>query len=169
MAEEVLEILTGKQLRQKVDRISFQILENNYHEKELIIIGIKSNGFKLAKLLAASLKKISKLKITLASLTMDKDHPEREDIHVDIDPASLKGKVVILVDDVANTGRTLTYALRPFLNVLEKKLQTVVMIDRKHKGFPISADYVGLKLATTMAEHITVKIDSKTKEGVYLS
>lgn len=169
MPQELIEILTSKQLHQKVDRISYQILENNYEEKEIILIGVKKNGYLLAQLIQASLKKISKLKITLSSIEIDKDHPDKDVIKLDIDPETTKDKVVILIDDVANTGRTLTYAIRPFLSSLQKKLQTVVMVDRKHKGFPISADYVGLTLATTMAEHITVKISSKGKEGVYLS
>ena len=169
MPQELMEILTSKQLHQKVDRISYQILENNYEEKEIILIGVKQNGFLLAQLIQASLKKISKLKITLSAIEIDKDHPDKDVIKLDIDPETTKDKVVILIDDVANTGRTLTYAIRPFLNSLQKKLQTVVMVDRKHKGFPISADYVGLTLATTMAEHITVKISKKGQEGVYLS
>jgi pyrimidine operon attenuation protein/uracil phosphoribosyltransferase len=73
------------------------------------------------------------------------------------------------VDDVANTGKTFFYAFKPLLEFTPKKVRVAVLVDRKHKAFPVSVDYVGLSLATTMHEHINVIIEESEKEGVYLS
>ena len=80
----------------------------------------------------------------------------------------LDGKSIIVVDDVANSGRTLLYALNPFLNVIAKKIQIAVLLDRKHKSYPVSADYIGTSLATTYQEHISVEVKSGKVSGAYL-
>jgi len=86
-----------------------------------------------------------------------------------LDSSLVNNRVVIVCDDVANTGQTLLYAMKPFLDFAPKKIQIAVLIDRKHKAYPISADYVGLSLSTTMAEHITVEMGKGIEEAVYLS
>jgi pyrimidine operon attenuation protein/uracil phosphoribosyltransferase len=81
----------------------------------------------------------------------------------------LRNKVIVLLDDVLNTGRTLAYSLKPFLNVEIKKLHTAVLVDRNHKQFPIAADYIGYALSTTIQEHIEVVLEDNERFGVYLS
>ena len=78
------------------------------------------------------------------------------------------GKVVIIVDDVANTGRTIYYAIKPLLDTLPKKVEVAVLVDRKHKSFPIQSDYVGLSLATTLKENIDVQIREVQEWAVFL-
>ena len=75
--------------------------------------------------------------------------------------------MLILVDDVLNSGKTLMYGAKYFLSVPLKKLSTIVLVDRNHNRFPIKADFVGLSLSTTLKEHISVELEKNA--GVYLS
>ncbi len=161
-------ILNARQIQQKIDRISYQIYENNFEEKEIIIAGIASRGFILANRLAEKLREITKIKITLAEITVNKDNPLEEEIKLSIQPREFSGKVVILVDDVLNSGKTLIYGLAPFLALPVKRITTVVLVDRNHNRYPIKADFVGISLATTLQEHISVELTKKGKEAVYL-
>lgn len=163
------QILTHIEIRQKIIRIAYEILEDNHDAKEITIIGIKKRGLLLAKKLQKVLTSIGDLKITLGELIINKEKPAQEEIQLSLDIKELKHKVVILVDDVANTGQTLTYALKPFLNIIPKKIRTAVLIDREHKLFPISADYVGMSLSTTIQEHISVNVGQAKEEGAFLS
>ena len=159
-------ILDKRQVQQKISRIAYEIYENNYLEKIIYIAGIPS-GYKLARLLAKELKKISPIEISLIKIEFEQESPSDTSIKVNCNPKDLKGKVLILVDDVLHTGRTFMHSLRPFLDVDIKKIETVVLIDRSHKLFPISSDYTGYELSTTLNEHVEVVLDPG-KFGVYL-
>ena len=161
-------VLNKTQIEQKINRIAYQIFEDNFEEKEIIIAGIAPNGFVLAKKIARVIEKISSMKVLLLEVALDKDSPLSKEINLSIPADKLKNKVIILVDDVLNSGRTLIYGLSPFLKTAIKKIRTVVLVDRNHKRFPIGADYVGLSLATTMQELISVELTGN-KEVVYLS
>lgn len=160
-------ILSKKDIEQKINRIAYQILEENYDEKEIVLIGIKDNGFAFAKRIVKYLATITDIKLHLHYIEVDKTHPEKMAPKYDFDQAQLQNKSIVLVDDVANTGRTLGYALKPLLDFLPKKIQVAVLVDRQHKLFPVSADFVGLSLSTTLKEHITVELGKE--EAVYLS
>ncbi|MCG8310523.1 MAG: phosphoribosyltransferase [Cytophagales bacterium] len=160
------QILSRQQIQHKISRIAYEIYENNYLEKKLFIAGIPS-GYKLARLLVKELKKISPFEITLLKIDFRKKNPSSESIKVNCEPQELKGSVLILVDDVLHTGRTFMHSLRPFLNVDVKKIETVVLVDRSHKLFPISSDYTGYELSTTLNDHIEVVLDPG-KFGVFL-
>ena len=159
-------VLNKRQLAQKIDRLAWQIYEQNYKEKEIIIAGIANKGVLIAKRIAEKLTDISTVKLTLATIKLDKDNPYNE-IEVDINEKEYKDKVLILVDDVLNSGETLMYGAKYFLSVPLKKLSTIVLVDRNHNRFPIKADFVGLSLSTTLKEHISVELEKN--EGVYLS
>ena len=161
-------ILNANQIQQKIDRIAYQIYENNFEEKEIIIAGIASRGYILAERLAERLKEIAKIKMTLVKITVNKENPLEDEVKLSIKPKEFAGKVVLLVDDVLNSGKTLIYGLAPFLNVRVKRITTVVMVDRNHNRYPIKADFVGLSLATTLKEHIEVDLSKKGKEAIYL-
>jgi len=165
MSASRVQLLDAKQIQQKLVRIAFQIMEENFDEKEIALVGIKQGGFKLAQQLQKILKKHSVFAITLASVEIDKQNPL--DNRISIEPSTLDKKVVVIVDDVANTGRTLCYAMTHFQNTLPKAIQMAVLVDRRHKAFPIRPDYVGLSLATTLKEHINVDLSGSAK--VYLS
>jgi pyrimidine operon attenuation protein / uracil phosphoribosyltransferase len=150
-------ILDSVSIQQKIHRIAYQILEKNYDEQELYLIGI----------LVAFLRTITKTQIHLCSLSLNKTKPNKDEMEYDFDLKNLNKKTVILVDDVANTGRTVAYALKPLLDCLPKKIEVAVLVDREHKLFPISSDYVGLSLSTTHKEHVNVVLDG-VEDAVYL-
>ena len=160
-------VLNKQQLQQKIDRLAWQIYEQNYKEKEIIIAGIANRGVLIAKKIAKKLTEISAIKVKLANIKIDKDNPFYKDIEVDISEKEYKNKVLILVDDVLNSGKTLIYGAKYFLSVPLKKLSTIVLVDRNHNRFPIKADFVGLSLSTTLKEHISVELEKNA--GVYLS
>lgn len=168
MTETKTLILNADQIRQKIDRIAYQIYENNFQEKEIIMAGIAPKGYILAQRLAEKVEEIAKIKITLVEIKVNKDNPVQEEVKLSITTKEYEGKVIILVDDVLNSGKTLIYGLAPFLNVPVKRITTAVLVDRNHNRYPIKADFVGLSLATTLLEHISVDLTKKGKEAVYL-
>lgn len=164
-----MKILDGSQIKQKIKRLAIEILENNFEEKTIVLIGINNNGTGFAKLLEKELKKITEITIQLATIRLNPAAPLSTPIELNIPVETLKGKTVILVDDVANTGRTIFYACKPILDILPKKLEVAVLVDRRHKTFPIYPKYVGFSLATTLKEDIELQILNKEEWGVYLS
>lgn len=161
-------VLDKKQIAQKINRIAWQIYEDNFSEKEIMVAGIEKTGFLLAQRISAVLEKISPLKIRLVKIILDKDNPLTCNMEPQFSAKDLKGKIVVLVDDVLNSGMTLTYSLCPFLDADVKKIRTVILVDRNHKRFPIGADFTGISLATTLQEHVTVDLEGK-EDSVTLS
>lgn len=162
------QILNAEQTRQKIRRLAFEIYEENFEEKAIILAGIEGMGVLLAKELTKELQEISPLEIQQICIYLDKLQPTQSEVELDCDTSILENKSIVLIDDVLNTGRTLAYSLRPFLKVRVKELHTAVLIDRGHHSFPIAADFAGLRLSTTLQEHIEVILDNNEKYGVYL-
>jgi len=146
---------------QRINRIAYQIYEDNASEKELIVAGILSSGYEVAKLLSEVLQEITPFKIHLLEVKLDKHSQVASAIKLSLESSLLPGKSIVLVDDVLNSGKTMMYALKPFLESDIKKIRTVVLVDRNHRRYPIAADYVGLSLATTMQEHVTVEFGNQ--------
>lgn len=162
-------ILNKQQIQQKINRIAYQILEDNLEEKEIVLAGIWDRGYKLAIRLQAVLKEIASFKVVLLRIDLEKQNSKLV-AKTDLSEAEWKNKVVILVDDVLNSGKTLAYGLGVFLNTPHKKIRTVVLVDRSHKIFPIATDFVGLELSTILKEHVDVVMDVDGEEDrVYLS
>lgn len=162
-------ILNQHQISQKIKRLAIEILENNYDEKEIILAGINNNGMSFARLLYAQLTVISSLKITLTGIRLNPANPLAMPIQYQIPVSDITDKVIIIVDDVANTGRTLFYATKPCLDTLPKRIETAVLVERHHKSFPIKVDYVGMSLATTLKEDIDVRIPDSGDWSVHLN
>lgn len=162
------QILNNRLILQKIKRIAFEIYENNFEEKEMIIAGIMGQGYILAKLLASELKTISNIEAQFVQIIFDKNSPYDNSAVFDCDERFLEKKVIIVVDDVLNTGRTLAYSLSPFLSIPVKRLQVAVLVDRDYRRFPIKADFVGYSLSTTMNDHISVNLDEEGNYGVFL-
>jgi pyrimidine operon attenuation protein/uracil phosphoribosyltransferase len=160
-------ILNKKETLQKIKRIAYEIYEYNYQEQEIVIAGIYDKGYSFATLLVKELELLCDLKITLVKLSLDKLAKTQSEVVVDADLNTLKDKVIVVTDDVLNTGRTLVYSLQPFLTIPVKKLQTAVIIDRNHNQFPVAPDYIGYSIATTLKEHIEV-VFAEEKLGVYI-
>ena len=163
----MLLVLDSTQTSQKIKRMAYQIFEQNYLESEIVIAGIFDKGYQLAELLKEELSIHYSGKTSLIKVSLDKFSPLQSSIELSCDVIEIKNKVIILVDDVLNSGRTLAYSLKPFLTTEVKKLQTAVLVDRGHKSFPISPDYTGYSLSTTLKEHIEVVFENK-KVMVYL-
>ncbi|MFD3000222.1 phosphoribosyltransferase family protein [Pontibacter toksunensis] len=160
-------ILDKAQIEQKVMRIAYQIYEKNFEERELVLAGIHENGYTLAQMLAAKLQAISPIQVQLLSITLNKTAPLNEPIILEPEQPTLSGKVIVLVDDVLNTGKTLAYTLNTFLAHNPKKVEIATLVDRHHPLYPVAATYTGYSLATTMNEHIMVYLNEE-KYGAYL-
>ena len=156
------DFIAGKKLL----RMAYEILENNSNEKEIIIAGIRESGSVVARNIQKLIAGLSSLKTEIITISLDKKHPMDVVLSKSID---FNEKVIIVIDDVANSGKTLLYALKPFLAFHPKKIQTLVLIDRTHKAFPIKPDYVGVSIATTLQEHIYVEVDGEKILGAYLT
>jgi pyrimidine operon attenuation protein / uracil phosphoribosyltransferase len=162
-------ILNADDIRKKTERIAYEILENNDESDQIILAGIRQKGFVFAQRLEKKLKEYGSKNVVLTDIQLQKHKPVQSEILMGIDSSSINNKVVIVCDDVANTGQTLLYSMRPFLDFSPKKIQIAVLVDRKHKMYPVAPDYVGLLLSTSMQEHITVEIGGAIEEAVYLS
>ena len=161
-------ILDIQGIDQKLKRLAWQVYEKNAAEKGIIVVGISERGLILAKKLVGHIQEISKIKTKLAHLDLDKDNPYNKEVALNLEVKEYANKVVILVDDVLNSGKTLMYAAKHFLTTPLKRLSVMVLVDRNHNRYPIKADYVGLSLATTLQEYINVELKG-TDKGVYLS
>ncbi|MFY0628042.1 MAG: phosphoribosyltransferase [Reichenbachiella sp.] len=164
--EETL-ILTGSQMDQRMIRMAYEIYEHNIGIKDIILAGVSENGHKLAKQINKELNKISPIETTIVKVDINKKAPLKEEIQIPLTTAELKNQSVVIIDDVLNSGRTIAFILKSFLHVQVKKIEVAVMINRTHKAFPIYPKYVGYRLATTINEHVDVKLSGKEK-GVYL-
>jgi pyrimidine operon attenuation protein/uracil phosphoribosyltransferase len=161
-------ILTPLQIRQKIKRMAYEIYERNFTEQEIVIAGIVGEGYEFAKRLSEEIRRISPLKVKLIELRFDIHAPKQSYIDFGNDEVVLEDHVVIVADVVLNTARTMTFSLQPFLLKGVKKLQVAVIVDRSHRKYPISADYVGYSLSTTINEHIQVILSRPNEEGAYL-
>ena len=158
-------ILTHDEIVHKIKRIAYQIYENNAEEKEIVLAGIETNGYTLAKKLKTVLKKISSIEPILCKVTIDKKNPIN-DIKTSIAQEDYKNKSIILIDDVLNSGTTLIYGVKHFLYVPLKQFKTAVLVNRNHKKYPVKADFKGISLSTSLQEHINIDLDGKVYKAI---
>ncbi|HEY0433507.1 MAG TPA: phosphoribosyltransferase family protein, partial [Chitinophagaceae bacterium] len=137
-------VLDKEVAAKKLERMAYEIVESNLEEKSLILAGISGNGTAIAQIMRELLGKISTIQIDIVEITLDKRAPGPVTLSPSID---VNGKVVIVVDDVVNSGKTLLYALKPLLDFQPKKIQTLVLVARSYRSFPIRPDYVGLSIS----------------------
>ncbi|MCL9809018.1 phosphoribosyltransferase domain-containing protein [Flavobacterium luminosum] len=148
-------ILNHQEIEYKIKRIAYQIYETFIDEKEIVIAGINGNGLIFAEKLSAVLMSISPIKVILCDVKIDKKNPSSA-ITTSIDKSVYTEKGLVLVDDVLNSGTTLIYGVRHFLDVPLKKFKTAVLVDRNHKKYPVKADFKGISLSTSILEHVQV-------------
>ena len=158
-------ILSKQVIGKKLRRMALEIIEKNPDEKEIILAGIRESGTVMAKNVQQQLSEISSIKTELITISLDKHRPKEITLNKKVD---FNDKVIIIIDDVANSGKTLLYALKPFLEFHPKKIQTLVLVERSHNSFPVHPDYIGLSIATTLQEHIFVEVDGNAVTGAYL-
>lgn len=166
MVTEKTLILDTTQVKQKIRRMAFEIYEHNFKEKSMVVAGIDGQGYVLAKLLAKEVEAISPIEVTLVKVSLDKIAPQQGEVQLDCDVKEVKKKCIVLVDDVLNTGRTLAYGLKPFLDTEVKKIETAVLVNRSHTLFPVYPQYTGYELSTTLKEHVEVQLGKES--AVYL-
>lgn len=160
-------ILNTEQIQQKIKRIAYQIFEVNSKEKEIVIAGIVGNGYIFAKKLSSILQEISSLNTIMCEVFIDKKNPLTP-ITTSIEADNYKGKSLVLVDDVLNSGATLIYGVKHFLDVPLKQFKTAVLVNRNHKKYPVKADFKGLSLSTTLQEHVHVIFEDKKASAFLL-
>ena len=151
-------ILDHNQINQKLKRIAYQIYESNSNETEVILAGIANRGYDLAILLKSILEEISPLDVSLCKVTVDKENPINK-IETSINKSNYTNKSIVLVDDVLNSGTTLIYGVKHFLNVPLKRFKTAVLVNRNHKKFTVKADFKGISLSTSLNEHVKVDLE----------
>ncbi len=158
-------ILSAEKAKMKLRRMAYEVIERNSNEKQLVLAGVKGNGYEIAQMLQQVLVDIAPFSIELLLIDIDKQKPlnckMEEQVH-------LSGKVIVVVDDVVNSGKTLLYSLLPLLKATPNKIETLTLVERSYKTHPVHVDYVGISLATTFHDHIIVEVENGELKGAYL-
>jgi pyrimidine operon attenuation protein / uracil phosphoribosyltransferase len=158
-------ILSPEVAANKLKRMAYEILENNFGETGFVLAGIRENGTAIAHTIQDLLKEIAGLQTEIITVSLDKKNPD--EVTLSHHPV-MSDRIIILIDDVCNSGKTLLYAIKPFLDSHPKKIQTLVLVERSHNAFPVKPDYVGLSVATTLQEHIYVEVEKGRVKGAWL-
>ena len=158
-------VINDNQIRSKLKRISYQILETNLQNSVIVIAGIESNGYLIAKELKKTLNKLSNIEVILCKVKIDKKNP-RKPIETSISKDEYSNKSIVLVDDVLNSGSTLIYAVKHFLEVKLSQFKTAVLVDRNHKKFPVKADYKGISLSTSIQNQVIVEFKGSKIQAI---
>ena len=160
-------ILNKEEIQHKTKRMAYQIYETFVDEEEVVLAGISKSGYIFAQKIAHELQKISPIKITLCEVYINKSNPQ-DLIKTSISKEEYANKGLVLIDDVLNSGTTLIYGVKHFLEVPLNKFKTAVLVDRNHKKFPVKADFKGISLSTSLQEHVQVVFE-ESNSYVYLS
>lgn len=162
---QLIMILNKESADKKLRRMALEVAERNYDKDSLILIGIRENGIFIAKRIAVYLKDVFQGNIKVMELAMDKKNPGEIRLSENVD---FNDQTVLLVDDVANSGRTMLYALKPLLMQRPREIQTLALVERTHKKFPIAVDYIGLSMSTTLEENIVVGVKDGEVTGAWM-
>lgn len=162
-----LQMTDHLQVKAMLKRLAYQVLENNTANKSLLIAGIAGNGTKIASMICEELALISTMKIDQVEIKLNKHEPDVNEISLSDANLLKTHKHVLVVDDVLNSGQTLLYALTPFVRAKVTSIQTLALVSRTHRRFPVGADFIGMSLATTTLERVEVEI-TKGKVKIYL-
>ena len=159
-------ILDKEEIEEKIKRISYEIYEENFDDKSILICGIEKNGSIIAKRVIKELESICDIKIEFMSINLNKKKPLNT-VEIKSSKNNIKNKSIVLIDDVSNTGKTLTYVIKELIKFEPKKINTAVLVNRDHTLFPIKINFVGLSLSTSIKSHIEVNLGNKDI-GAYL-
>lgn len=159
-------VLTKSEVEQKIRRIAFEIYEANFKEKIIVLAGIDGQGHTFAQLICKQLESISPISVKIVKVTLDKLAPQQSEVKVDCEEKDFRKKCIVIIDDVLNTGKTIAFGMKPFLNVEVKKIEVAVLVNRSHTLFPIQPTYTGFELSTSLNE--TVEVVLGKRAGVYL-
>lgn len=158
-------ILNSKQIHQKIKRLAVEVLEHHVDSKGLILIGIQGNGSVLAKHIQHQINQWGTLNTDLLELQLTKSQPQNSIKLPDPSTGFNYSEIpVLLIDDVMNTGKTMQYAIRHVLGYNPMCLETLFLIQRSYSQFPVLSNYIGLRLNTTLQEHVSVELHELTPE-----
>jgi pyrimidine operon attenuation protein/uracil phosphoribosyltransferase len=159
-------VLDPTDVHRAVTRIAHEVLERNKGADDLVVLGIPTRGVPLARRLAARMADVEGRPVAVGALdvTMYRDdlrlRPARALEHTDVPPGGVDDRVVVLVDDVLFSGRTVRAALDALSDIgRPRAVQLAVLVDRGHRELPIRADYVGKNLPTSLAETVRVLVE----------
>jgi pyrimidine operon attenuation protein/uracil phosphoribosyltransferase len=170
MSNQVIEILSAEEIRRMINRLASQVIEKVQDLSKLVLIGIHTRGFPLAKLIASQIELLEGIKVPVGALDItfyrdDLDQIATRTPHQTNIPLDLTGKVVILVDDVIYKGRTIRAALNAVSDHGRPQvIRLLVLVDRGHRELPIRPDFTGKKLPTAQEENVKFyiqEIDAK--------
>ncbi len=165
MAETKTMILEHQSIITKMDRMACEICEKHTESSQLIICGLNSRGFFLATELSRRINTIlPELQTALVQITTQNTETPLYSPVTDF-----KGKHVLVVDDVINTGATLMMVLQQIFASSPQSIETAFLAKREHRSFPVKADYVGISLATTLLEHVQFDNSNPDSLIVYLN
>ncbi|MDC3230119.1 phosphoribosyltransferase family protein [Bacteroidota bacterium] len=153
-------ILDEISIDRKIKRLSYEIFERNLNIKKLLLVGIKRNGFFLAKLIQKELSEICKIKIDVTQVFVDKQKPFNECVIYNNNIETYRNTSMIVIDDVCSTGKTMMYVVSSLISKFTNKISTLVLVDRKHHNFPIKTNYVGIEVSTTLRQFIEVDLEA---------
>lgn len=152
-------ILDKDKIELRLQRMALEIAERNYRVNELTVLGISGSGHKVAAQLAQTLKDVGGFTVSTAELQIDKQQPQKIQAFPE---GTFDGKTIILVDDVSNSGKTMFYAFHVFHSSRPRSVQTLVLVERMHKSFPVQIDYVGANISTAENEYVSVTMDENS-------
>jgi pyrimidine operon attenuation protein/uracil phosphoribosyltransferase len=165
-AREGQSVLDSGDISRALTRISHEILERNKGHQDLVLLGIPTRGVHLARRVADRIAKVEGVQVPVGTLdvTMYRDdlrrQPTRGPHHTEMPPGGVDGKVVVLVDDVLFSGRTVRAALDA-MNDLGRPgaVRLAVLVDRGHRELPIRADHVGKNLPSAQGQRVMVRLE----------
>jgi pyrimidine operon attenuation protein/uracil phosphoribosyltransferase len=165
----MIQLLQHQQVLRKINRLAIQILEQHHQAPEIVLAGINHNGYQFARYLSTALLQYApQPHPRLVHINLHSAEPTQQPITLSVPASQLTGRPVIVIDDVANTGRTLYYAMQPILQVVPSSVQVAVLVERTHQQFPVQINFVGVQLATTLTEHVEVRLSDPDNLSVFL-
>ena len=167
-----MQLLDARLIRRKLYRLAAEILEEHGERDRIYLLGINNNGYATAEAIAEHMRADVVAfglasEIVLRRLRLNPASPLDPEPVYGGDAAELAGAHVVIVDDVANTGRTAYFAAKPLMDVVPASVEVCVLIDRLHKTFPVSSDYVGLTLSTGLQQDIRVYYDEPWRAEIF--
>jgi pyrimidine operon attenuation protein / uracil phosphoribosyltransferase len=169
---ELIEIIDEQTLKRTIKRISYEILEKNNGTNDLVIVGVKTRGVYIANRIAHNIKLIEEIEVPVCELdiTSYRDDHLKKDVNTSVINLSLDDKIVILVDDVLFTGRSVRAALDAIMDYgRPREIKLATLIDRGHRELPIRSDFVGKNIPTSKLEKVIVKLNEIDQiDGVFI-
>jgi pyrimidine operon attenuation protein/uracil phosphoribosyltransferase len=161
-------VMTADDIRRAVTRIAHEILERDKGAADVVLVGIADRGDDLARRLAAEVSRIegAEVPVGVLDITFYRDdiglRAEAPEVHETRIAFDVSGKVVVLVDDVLYTGRTIRSAMDALMDLgRPRKIQLAVLVDRGHRELPIRADFVGKNLPTSLVQRVQVSVGGR--------